>query len=311
MSLSIATYNLCNFGADTPPERLARLARDIVQALQCPALLVVQELVGGDVGPDGTAPGAAALGLLATAVARAGGPRYETLEVAPLNGRDGGMQGANIRVAMLYDGSRLGFRPQGRAGPRDGTGFRRTPAGTELTLNPGRVRPEDPAFEGDGSRHWAPSRKTLAAMFTLPSGRPLLVLGCHLKSMRAETRRAEDYAKKQRHAQATVLHGFVHTALTLDPALAVVVAGDMNDVPGSRTLRILKGEHLVNPAEQLPRGTCYTRRHGGRPQALDHILVGSILACGAVIRIPHLNSDSGTNGRASDHDPVVVTLDLQ
>jgi endonuclease/exonuclease/phosphatase family metal-dependent hydrolase len=84
----------------------------------------------------------------------------------------------------------------------------------------------------------------------------------------------------------------------------------MNDVRGSRTLKILKGELLSNLLEEVPKAQCYTRRHGYRPQALDHILVSPALRRNAWVSIPHVNSDHGEGERASDHDPVLAVLDF-
>ena len=106
------------------------------------------------------------------------------------------------------------------------------------------------------------------------------------------------------------MQGFADDLLACDPQAAVVVLGDMNDVPGSKTLKLLKGALFHNLLDDLPPGYCYTRRHGRQPQALDHILVSPALRRGAVVRIPHLHSDAAPGGPApaSDHDPVVAIL---
>ena len=172
-----------------------------------------------------------------------------------------------------------------------------------------RIAPTHPAFAGDDHCHWAPCRKALAAEFEI-QGRRLFVIVCHFKSMRSTTRREEDYAKKQRHAQAEIVHHFAADLLACDPQAAIVLLGDLNDVPGSKTLKLLKGEAFHSLLEDLPRGQAYTRRHGGQPQALDHILVSPVLRRGATARIPHSNSDAapGEPEPASDHDPVAATL---
>ena len=64
--------------------------------------------------------------------------------------------------------------------------------------------------------------------------------------MRSLNRREEDYAKKQRHAQAEVVRDFAADLLACDPQAAIVVLGDLNDVPGSKTLKLLKGERLLS-----------------------------------------------------------------
>ncbi|MGB2683347.1 MAG: endonuclease/exonuclease/phosphatase family protein [Candidatus Competibacter sp.] len=308
--LTIATFNLCNLSATAAPARLERLGAIIAQDLQGPAIVAVQEIAQENPQPANASVAAdAAYQSLINAVANAGGPAYVHRDIPPLADQDGGMAGANIRVGLLFDPTRLQFSDRGNAGPRDSAGIRFSSAGPSLTLNPGRVAPAHPAFAGDAHRHWAPSRKALAAEFEA-GGRRLFVIVCHFKSMRAMTRRTQDYAKKQRHAQAELIHGFAADLLACDPDAAIVILGDLNDVPGSKTLKELKGPRLHNLLDEAPRGQCYTRRHGGLPQALDHILVSPALRPGAAVRIPHLNSDAapGKPEPASDHDPVLALL---
>jgi predicted extracellular nuclease len=201
------------------------------------------------------------------------------------------------------------FLDRGHAGPEDSAGIRFDTSGPHLTLNPGRIAPHHLAFTGDKQHHWVSSRKALVAEFIV-GDRPLFVIVCHLKSMRAATRRAEDYAKKQRHAQAEVIQQFATDLLACDPQAAVVILGDFNDIPGSKTLKLLKGAQFHNLLDDQPHRYCYTRRHAGRPQALDHILVSPALHHGATAYIPHVNTDSlmPSFQLASDHDPVLATL---
>lgn len=308
--LSIATFNLRNLGADAPPARLAKLGTIAARDLGGPDILAVQEIMAETPpAPDGRVPADLAYQALSAAVVDAGGPRYKFREVPPLVHRDGGMAGANIRVGLLFDPLRVGFPDRGRAGPEDSTGIRLNGGRPSLTLNPGRIAPLHPAFAGDCHHHWVPSRKALAAEFELREQR-LFVIVCHFKSMRSLTRREEDYAKKQRHAQAEIVHYFAADLLACDPRASIVVLGDLNDVPGSKTLKILKGDLFHNLLEDLPRGQGYTRRHGGRPQALDHILISPALRLGAAAHVPHVNSDAspGKPEPASDHDPVLARL---
>jgi predicted extracellular nuclease len=307
---TIATFNLRNLGADAPPARLARLGAIIARDLGGPDILAVQEVKGeSPVLAEGRALADPAYHALIAAIASAGGPRYAFREIPPLAQQDGGMAGANIRVGLLFNPATVHCPDRGNAGPEDSTGIRFSSRQPSLTLNPGRIAPAHPAFAGDDCHHWAPSRKALAAEFEV-RGQQLFVIVCHFKSMRSTTRREEDYAKKQRHAQAEIVHRFAADLLACDPQAAIVLLGDLNDVLGSKTLKLLKGESFHNLLEDLPRGQAYTRRHGGQPQALDHILVSPALRRGAAARIPHLNSDaaSGEPDPASDHDPVVATL---
>ena len=49
--LTIATFNLCNLGADASPARLERLGAIIAKHLEGPAIVAVQEIAA-----DGAAP---------------------------------------------------------------------------------------------------------------------------------------------------------------------------------------------------------------------------------------------------------------
>lgn len=307
---TIATFNLCNFGADASPTRLARLGAILVRELEAPDILAVQEVKGENpVLAGGPVPADPAYRALIAAIVEAGGPHYAFREIPPLAHQDGGMAGAHIRVGLLFNPATVNFPDRGEAGPEDSVGIRLDRGQPRLTLNPGRIAPTDPAFAGDDRHHWVPSRKALAAELEFQDRR-LFVIVCHFKSMRSITRREGDYAKKQRHAQAEIVHRFAADLLACDPQAAIVLLGDLNDVPGAKTLKLLKGGAFHNLLEDLPRGQAYTRRHGGQPQGLDHILVSPALRHGAVARIPHINSDAapGRPEPASDHDPVVATL---
>ena len=305
--LTLATFYLCNLGADASHERLARLGKIIANELQGPAILAVQEVKALSTDARQSVPADAAYQSVIRAIMEAGGPTYDFREVPPLANQEGGHPSFNIRIGFLFDPHRVEFVDRGQAGAKDTTGIRFLAGHPALTLSPGRIAPEHPAFQGDLGRHWAPSRRVLTGEFST-NDRPLFIIACHLKSMRATSQREKEYTKKQRHAQAEVVHGFVANLLVCDPQARLVVLGDMNDLRGSKTLKILKGNVLKNLLDEVPRESCYTRRHGGRPLTLDHILVSRSLQRNAMIRIPHVNSDSPMHEQVSDHDPVLATV---
>lgn len=305
--LNVATFNLFNLGTDTPRERFTRIAAIIAGDLDSPDILAVQEIKATDHVDERGVPADAVYRILIEAIVAAGGPAYDFREIPPLKDRDGGQAGSNIRVGLLFNPDRITFVDRGDAGPEDSTQIRRLDGRPSLTLSPGRIAPAHPAFDGDPHYHWAPSRKALIGEFYF-AGEPVFVIVCHFKSMRSSTRREGEYTKKQRHAQALVIHQFVADLLACDPNTQFIVAGDMNDVPGSKTIRILKGDLLENLLDDLPKRLRYTTRHGGTPLALDHILVCRPLKHGSCARILHVNSDSLEAGRASDHDPVLAGI---
>jgi len=308
--LTLSTFNLRNLGSEARAERLARLAAIIHDDLADPDILALQEIKAVTaLNDEGPVPADATYQTLIKAIIDAGGPDYAFCEIPPLAEQDGGEAGSNIRVGLLFNPQRVDLQQRGQAGPQNSVVIEHSRKSSVLSLNPGRVAAQHPAFAGDPQRHWVPSRKALAVEFQV-SGKPLFVIVCHLKSMRSTERREREYTKKQRHVQAQVIHQFAAELLSHDPQGRVVVLGDMNDVTGSKTLDLLKGDLLHNVLETIPKKARYTHRSGQRPQTLDHVLVSRILKHNAFVRVPHVNSDSPPEQQASDHDPVWVRLEI-
>ena len=73
--LSIATFNLCNLGADAPPARLAQLGAIIARDLGGPDILAVQEIMTqSPPSPDEWVPADPAYQALNAAITDEGGP---------------------------------------------------------------------------------------------------------------------------------------------------------------------------------------------------------------------------------------------
>jgi predicted extracellular nuclease len=309
MSLTIATFNLFNFGADVSTERLERLATIIVHDLTAPDILALQEVKAYALSHNEVVPADAAYQRLNTAIIAAGGPGYAFREVPPRPHQEGGHPHFNIRAGLMFNPDRVQFVDAGLTSSGTDTHIRLLDGRPSLSLSPGNIAPQHPAFSGDRQHHWLPSRKVLVGEFCI-GNMPLLVAVCHFKSSQAATRREQAYAKKQRHAQAKVVNQFVTSWLACNPQACIVVLGDINDSCGSKTLKLLKGNHLENVLEKLPKKLCYTHRRGGKPQVLDHILLSCAIRKNARVEIPHVNSCSNDVERVSDHDPVLAILDL-
>ncbi len=303
--LRIATFNVCNLGTDAP-ERLQGLGTLFATELAGVDVIALQEVAAPATVAGAAVAATATYAALTAAIVAAGGISYQFCEVAPLAAADGGMAGANIRVGLLFNAQRVTCVEHGTAGALDAVGISFYQRQPRLTHNPGRIAPQHPAFAGAARYHWVASRKPLAVELLCGKQR-LFVIVCHLKSMRASNRRSEDYAKSQRHAQAQLIHDFAADLLAGDAPAALVVLGDLNDVPGSKTLKIIKGDGMLhNLMEDVAPGQRYTRRHGAQAQALDHILVSAALRSGARLRIVHLQRPA--QDALSDHDPVLATL---
>lgn len=156
-----------------------------------------------------------------------------------------------------------------------------------------------------------------------------------------ERARYAAYALYRRAAEATMARTFCNAELDGEgERRALVLLGDMNDEPDAATSQILVGPggseigtpgaerpdrgdayRLFNLASLLPEGERQTRVYRGRGEIIDHILVsralleriepGSVRA--PVARtLPSIVDDPGRRPAddASDHSPVLVTLDI-
>jgi uncharacterized protein len=157
--LAVATFNVENLSPLDAPEKYARLASQIVRNLAAPDLVALEEIQDNS-GPanDGVVAADRTLGSLVAAIRAQGGPRYRWRQIDPVDGRDGGQTGGNIRQAFLLRSDRgLSFvdRPGGDASTS--VAVLPTRRGPRLSVSPGRIDPGNPTF--------ANSRKPLAGEF--------------------------------------------------------------------------------------------------------------------------------------------------
>ncbi len=309
--LSVASFNVENLSVAGPPERFSRIGERIARAMLAPDVVALEE-VQDDSGPagkgDGVVTSRRTLEALVEAVVAAGGPRYEAVWIDPVEGREGGQPGGNIRVALLLNPARVTLVRRGAAGPLDATAPEGTGKDLRLTLSPGRVAPASEAFsptDGEGVR------RSLAVEL-LFRGKKLFVVANHLSSKSDDDRafgsaqppRAPTVAR--RLAQAREIRSFAQSLLAADPEARVVLLGDLNDFEHSEAVRHLSAPPLENLILRVPIASRYTFNFEGASQVLDHVVVSPALAKDAEIEILHLNSDCSDEKRTSDHDPVVA-----
>ncbi len=303
----VGTYNVENLDPSDPQAVFDQLARGVVTNMRAPEVLALEE-IQDNTGPtnNGVVASDQTLTRFIDAIVAAGGPRYEFRVIDPENNEDGGQPGGNIRVAFLFDPVRVGFvdRPGGDAT----TAVQVVPAGrgAALSFSPGRVDPQNPAWEN--------SRKPLAAEFTF-QGRTVFVITNHFASkggdqpLHGRFQPPNRVSEIQRTQQATVLRGFIDQLVRIDRQADLVVLGDLNDFPFSPTLDILTGrggpQALI---DTLRPGERYSFVFDGNSQTLDHILVNPTL--GPVdYDVVHINAEFAD--QASDHDPQVARLTLR
>lgn len=296
--------------------KFAALAAQIVNNLQAPDIVGLQEIQDGD-GTEITdlISAEATLNTLIEAIVAAGGPRYQFIDtpdlipafvddrgtastsddqvVSPVGGAPGG----NIRNAFLYNPQRVSL----------------VEGSVQLLADPDEqaVNPNNPFFR---------SRIPLVATFDF-NGQAVTIVNNHFTSKggssplfgqnQPSVERQEDPIVNggvdQRREQAQVVKSFVDTVLAKDANANVMVLGDLNEFEFISPLEILE-QSLVNLTETLPENERYSFIFEGNSQALDHILVSPNLANRAEFDAVHVNSEFAEN--ASDHDPLLARLAL-
>ncbi|MFF1907160.1 endonuclease/exonuclease/phosphatase family protein [Kitasatospora sp. NPDC058218] len=302
--LTIATYNVENLAPGNPDAKFAELAQAVVTNLRSPDVLALEEIQDNNGAKnDGTVDASATVAKFVAAIKAAGGPAYEWRSIDPVDGKDGGEPGGNIRQGFLFNPQRVSYTdiPGGSATSAvDVTG---TGSATTLTASPGRITPADEA--------WANSRKPLVGQFSF-RGKKVFVIANHFNSkggdqgidsrFQAPARSSE----VQRIKQATLEQAFVAKLLAADKEAKVVSLGDFNDYQFSPALAALTKDGVLRDlVNELPEKEQYSYVYQGNSQVLDHILVSPEVGY-AKYDVVHINSEFAV--QASDHDPQVVRI---
>lgn len=307
--LTIANYNIENFSANTSETSDAKaklIAESFVKNMGSPDIIGIVEMQDND-GQTASNSSAAdkSYERLIQAIVDAGGPRYDYVNIDPVYNQDGGAPGANIRPGFLYNPERVTLK----AGTAGDATTAVTYKGGELSHNPGLINPTNTAFES--------SRKPIAAQFTF-NGDDVVVIANHFNSKGGDsalfggTQPVVLNSEVQRRQIANQLKVFVESIKLDNPAANIVALGDFNDFEFSKPLEIVESAGMVNMIKQLPQQDRYTYTYQGNSQVLDHILVSQNLRGYTKVDALHINADysSVSAKRASDHDPVLVQLDL-
>ena len=309
--LAIATYNVENLAPSDPASKYAALAAGVATNLASPDIISVEEIQDNSgATDDGTVAADQTLTKFTAAITAAGGPTYQWAEIDPVNDADGGQPGGNIRVVFLYNAARVTLDATPGGSTATATTVSRAADGTaQLSASPGLVDPTNEA--------WTSSRKPLAGEFTF-NGRKVIVIGNHFASKGGDQNADGRFqpptrsSEIQRGKQATVLNGFVHQVLSVDPNASVVLAGDFNDYQFSPSVSTLtdNGATLTDLINTLPVNERYTYVFNGVSQVLDHIFVSQSLNAASPTAVSydviHVNSEFAA--QASDHDPQVVRI---
>ncbi|WP_314397376.1 endonuclease/exonuclease/phosphatase family protein [uncultured Gemella sp.] len=309
--LTIASYNIENFSAnnsghdETPEEKVDKIANSFIKEVHSPDIITLIEVQDNNGGvSDGTVDGVKSGEKLAQRIKSFGGPDYKYTEIAPVDGKDGGKPGANIRVAYLYNPKRVTLIGKEKGGSEEAARF----VNGHLEKNPARVDPT--------SVHFEKVRKSLAAEFEF-KGERIVVIANHLKSKLGDdaiygsNQPSVENTKAKRIEEAKILNAFIKEGLRQNPNLKFVLTGDFNDFEFSDSVRTIVGNELVNLMAEHEQGDRYSYFYRGSNQSLDNILISKNIKDKVVFSPVHINASfMEEHGRASDHDPVVVQIDF-
>jgi predicted extracellular nuclease len=294
--LNVASYNVENLDpndddgdTDVADGKFAAQASQIVENLKAPDIIALQEVQDASgSADDGTVSAAGTAQVLIDAIEQAGGPSYTYVEAAPENNTSGGQPGGNIRVGMLYNSDRVDL-----------------------------VEESVQAIGGRDDAAWTDSRIPLYAQFEF-NGNPVDVITVHNASKGGSTplfgavQPPVNGGEEQRVEQGEAINAFVDDLIVEDPDANVLVLGDFNEFQFLPPLAAATGQGdeqvLENLTLTLPEDERYSYVFEGNAQALDHALVSDALAKGASYDVVHINAEFAE--QASDHDPLVVGLDL-
>jgi hypothetical protein len=309
--LSVVSYNVENLDPVARPDRLKKLAEQIVDQLSAPDILALQEVQDDDgVMASSVISASETIKTIIAAIKTAGGPAYRWVNIDPLDDADGGVPGGNIRPVILFRADKgietVGWNP---AKSDQSLTMKSQDGQIQLSNNPARL--------GIGNYFFNSSRKPLIVKFSY-QGSPFYVINAHLKSksedgpLYGEIQPPPVETLKQRIGQAQLIAKTISQMLSAEKNAKIILLGDMNDFPWTEPLKVLESSDMQNLIMNLPENERFTYSHSGMGQVLDHILVSPALANSVLdFRIPHLNTLRLPTDQLSDHDPVYTLLKWQ
>jgi predicted extracellular nuclease len=147
------------------------------------------------------------------------------------------------------------------------------------------------------------SRELLEVHVRSSGGVPVVTFAAHFKS------KANDEPAR-RLAEARHTRRIVDELAVREPASVIVLAGDLNDTPGSPPLEALTADGgLVRAAADLSEPAQATYIFDGRGQAIDHLLIAP---GGDALRVPRSSRvwRDGTGWGGSDHAALTTDFAL-
>lgn len=308
--ITVSDYNIENFSPKNT-DRRPKLAEHIVHKLNSPDLLFLQEVQDNN-GPknDDVVDANKTLSFLADAISSAGGPKYSFVDVNPVDDKDGGQPGSNIRQAYMYNPKVLRLAPGKVGGTNDTNEVVEGPA---LKYKVGRVHPDSDAFDT--------SRKPLAAQWeTVEGNHTLFTVNVHYTSKGGSTpltgnaRPPINKGIDKRTEQAKIAAKFIADILAKDKNASVVFGGDANEFPVAEPLLQFantSGLHLVDDAAGIEKKERYTYTFQNNMQQIDVLFVSPAIARKSPkAEHVHVNTWVKFDDQVSDHDPTVAKINI-
>ena len=273
--------------------RFHTLAQAIALQAKCPDIVALQEIQDNDGAELSTTTDAdETYQLLIRTIRQISDVEYQWVDIAPLQGEDGGQPGGNIRNGFLY--------------------------------NPKRVQLVKSSVRNLGRRKtcFEDSRKPLICEFTeVGSDKKLAVINVHLASKRhqnsifAPVDPGVDKKLQTRVEQSQVIHREMDALEKLD--IDYYVTGDFNDGEHSEPMQALVGKTGHNLVMDLAENQRYDYNHRGKLQVLMHGVVSKSMhqANRAQYEILHGNELIGVppgedTDKPSDHAYVIAKLSM-
>ncbi|RJE26770.1 hypothetical protein PHISCL_00902 [Aspergillus sclerotialis] len=309
-AITVGSYNVNNLSPDS--DTLPKIADHIANYLNGPSIIFLQEIQDDDGSKDdGVISANKTLSTLADKIKSSGGPSYNFTNINPVNDKDGGQPGGNIRVAYLYDSSIIQLRNPNPGSNKEANDV--LPDG-ELKYNPGLIDP--------GNDAWDDSRKPLVAAWeTVDGTNQFVTINVHLMSklgstsLEGDARPPVNGGADKRTEQAKVIANFTTTLLDSSPNAKIITSGDFNEFAFTEPLEVFASESGLVDLDDVvntPATERYTYLYEQNCQQLDHIYVSEALSKKDGVKMDHVHVNTWVSydEQGSDHDPTVALVEV-
>jgi predicted extracellular nuclease/Ca2+-binding RTX toxin-like protein len=337
-SLTVATFNVENLDPGDGAARFTALANAIATNLNSPDIISIEEMQDNNgATASGGADASTTWQMLVDALNLATGANYQWVDQEPNAGTEGGEPGGNIRVGFIYNTDRVQLGDLDASATlaerrmytdRIGDGVR--DAGDLIAFSDNMLGAEI------NTADWAGTRRSLLGEFTF-HGNTVYVTANHWPAkggsgefwqfdQNLETGDPNNSGWSQRNQVGQDVYSMMDLIQTTDPNAGIAAGGDFNDFYFYRPLTTVTGYTLADGTARvggsrfenltltLAEAERYSYTFDGRSQAIDHIIVNSLLGGVATYDVVHINTGFNALGAdlaLSDHDPALSSFDYR